>query len=143
SVQSMPGVVKVVVRKNFVGVVAEKPWQATQAAAKLNASWTPGTGLPDQRSFHETLRSQKPTRDTFLVNSKDVDQKLAGAVKVVKATYLYPYQMHASIGSACAVADVQAGKATIWSASQAVHPLRESSAMLLGLPQQNVHVGFK
>ena len=27
-----PGVVKVVVKKNFVGVVAEKPWQAIQAA---------------------------------------------------------------------------------------------------------------
>ena len=30
----MPGVVKVVVKKNFVGVVAEKPWQAMQAAAR-------------------------------------------------------------------------------------------------------------
>ena len=28
SVRGLPGVVKVVVRKNFVGVVAEKPWQA-------------------------------------------------------------------------------------------------------------------
>src|SRR5438876_8125991 len=143
SVKDLPGLVKVVVKKNFVGVVAEKPWQAIQAAGKLKVNWTPGSGLPSQRDFHDTMRNQKPTRDTFLVNSKDVDQKLAGAVKVVKATYLYPYQMHASIGSACAVADVQAGKATIWSASQAVYPLRESSAMLLGLPQENVHVVFK
>jgi CO/xanthine dehydrogenase Mo-binding subunit len=51
--------------------------------------------------------------------------------------------MHGSIGSACAVADVQGGKATIWSASQAVYPLRETSAMLLGLPPENVHVIFK
>ena len=35
SVAGMPGVVKVVVKGNFVGVVAEKPWQAIQAAAKL------------------------------------------------------------------------------------------------------------
>jgi len=35
SVRGLPGVVKVVVRKNFVGVVAEKPWQAIQAAGKL------------------------------------------------------------------------------------------------------------
>ena len=34
SVKDMPGVVKVVTRKNFVGVVAEKPWQAMQAAEK-------------------------------------------------------------------------------------------------------------
>ena len=36
SVAGMPGVVKVVVKKNFVGVVAEKPWQAVQAAEKLS-----------------------------------------------------------------------------------------------------------
>ena len=30
----MPGLVKVVVKKNFVGVVAQKPWQAIQAANK-------------------------------------------------------------------------------------------------------------
>src|SRR5439155_2243727 len=35
SVSGMPGVLAVVVKKNFVGVVAEKPWQAIQAAAKL------------------------------------------------------------------------------------------------------------
>ena len=143
SVKDQPGFVKVVVKKNFVGVVAEKPWQAIQAAGKLKVTWTPASGLPDQRAFHDTLRNQKPTRDTFVVNSKDVDQKLAGAAKVVKATYLYPYQMHGSIGSACAVADVQGGKATIWSATQAVYPLRDTSAMLLGLPSENVHVIFK
>src|SRR5512135_2120929 len=35
SVRDLPGVVKVVVRKNFVGVVAEKQWQAEQAANQL------------------------------------------------------------------------------------------------------------
>ena len=76
SVAGMPGVVKVVVKKNFVGVVAEKPWQAIQAAAKLKATWTPGVGLPSQRGFHDYLRNQKPTRDTLLVNSKDVDETI-------------------------------------------------------------------
>ena len=42
SVEGMPGLVKVVVKKNFVGVVAEKPWQAMQAADKLKVTWTPG-----------------------------------------------------------------------------------------------------
>ena len=46
SVKDVAGVVKVVVRNNFVGIVAEKPWQAIQAAAKLKATWTAGTGLP-------------------------------------------------------------------------------------------------
>ena len=143
SVKNVPGLVKVVVRQNFVGVVAEKPWQAMQAASTLKASWTPGRGLPSQESFHEYLRNHKETRDTLAVNSKDVDEKLAGAATVVKATYRYPYQMHASVGSACAVADVQADKATIWSATQAVYPLRSTAAMVLGMQPQNVRVIFR
>src|SRR2546428_10625005 len=143
SVKDLPGVVKVVVKKNFLGVVAEKPWQAIQAANKLKAVWTQGTGLPKHSEIHDYLRNRKPTRDTFAVNSKDVDEKLASAAKVMKATYLYPYQMHGSIGSSCAVADVQNGKATVWSASQAVYPLRNTVAMVLGLQPENVHIIFK
>jgi len=104
SVKDMPGVVKVVVRKNFVGIVAEKPWQAIQAAAKLKVDWTPGAGLPSHADFYQHVRNQKPTRDTMSVNSKDVDEKLASAATVVKATYYHPYQMHGSVGSSCAVA---------------------------------------
>ncbi len=143
SVRDLPGVVKVVVKKNFVGVVAEKPWQAIQAANALKATWTPGAGLPPHRDFFDYLRSQKPTRDTFLVNSKDVDDQLSRAAKVVKATYLHPYQMHGSIGSSCAVADVQGDRATIWSATQAVYPLRDTVATILGIPQQNVRAIFR
>src|SRR5262249_2706705 len=87
SVKDLPGVAKVVVKKDFVGVVAEKPWQALQAANKLKVTWTPGTGLPKQTEIHNYLRTKKPTRDTFLVNSKDVDDKLGQAAKVIKATY--------------------------------------------------------
>src|SRR6202011_239190 len=47
SVQGMPGLVKVVVKKNFVGVVAEKRWQAMQAADKLKVSWSHVAGLAD------------------------------------------------------------------------------------------------
>ncbi|MEO8259941.1 MAG: molybdopterin cofactor-binding domain-containing protein [Acidobacteriota bacterium] len=143
SVAGMPGLVKVVVKKNFVGVVAEKPWQAIQAAARLKATWTPGVGLPSQRSFHDSLRSQKPTRDTAMVNSKDVDETIGRAAQVVKATYLYPYQMHGSIGSACGVADVRGDQATLWSASQAVHPLKNSTARVLGIRPDSVRVIFK
>ena len=51
SVYGMPGVVKVVVRENFIGVVAEKPWQAEQAARQLKVVWNEGTRLPDQGTF--------------------------------------------------------------------------------------------
>jgi CO/xanthine dehydrogenase Mo-binding subunit len=142
SVASMPGVVKVVVKKNFIGVVAEKPWQALQAAGKLKVTWTPAPPLPKQSGFANHLRTQ-PARDTFLVNSNDVDAKLAGAASVLKATYFHPYQMHGSFGSSCAVASVVDDKATLWSATQAVWYQKSSCAMVLGLKPENVHVIFK
>ena len=141
SVRDIPGFVKVVVKKNFVGVVAEKPWQAMQAAAKLKATWTPGAGLPEHASFYDFLRRQ-PSRDALSVDSGDVDEKLTRAAAVVKATYLHPYQMHGSMGTSCAVADVRSNEATIWSASQAVWGVRSAAATLLGLPGENVRVMF-
>lgn len=143
SVLGMPGLVKVVVRKNFVGVVAEKPWQALQAARRLKVRWKPAEALPRQATFYQHLRDQKPTRDTLTVDSKDVDQKLAAAARVVRATYHYPYQMHGSIASSCAVADVRENSATLWSATQAVYPMRSTAAMILGLEPRDVRVIYR
>jgi nicotinate dehydrogenase subunit B len=143
SVSGMPGFVKVVVRKNFVGVVAEKNWQAVQMARALKVTWSSAPDLPKQETFYEHLRNQKPTRDTMSVNSKDVDEKLASSAIVVKATYNHPYQMHGSVGSSCAVADVQGDKATVWSPTQGVWHQRATLAMLLNLKPENVRVIFR
>jgi CO/xanthine dehydrogenase Mo-binding subunit len=141
SIAGMPGVVKVVIRKNYVGVVAEKPWQAIQAANRLKVSWSAGTGLPGNAEYYDYMRKQ-PSRDTMVVDSGDVDAKLKSAADVVRATYTYPFQMHGSIGSSCAVADVQNGKTTVWAASQNVYALRGSTATLLGVAPDTVRVVF-
>jgi nicotinate dehydrogenase subunit B len=141
SVQHIPGLIKVVVRNNFVGVVAEKQWQAAQAAKDLKVTWKPGGGLPAQKDFYDSMRKQA-SRDVMLVNSKDVDDKLRSSAHVLKARYSYPYQAHGSIGSSCAVADVQADHATIWSPTQSVYPTQHGISMLTGLPADSVRVIF-
>ena len=141
SVEHVPGLIKVVVRNNFVGVVAEKQWQAAQAAKTLKVTWKPGTGLPAQKDFYDHMRKQ-PSREVMLVNSKDVDDKLKSSSHVLKATYSHPYQAHGSIGSSCAVADVQADHATVWSATQSVYPTRHSVSVLTALPLDSVRVIF-
>ena len=141
SIKDLPGIVKVVTRKNYVGIVAEKQWQAVQAAQRLQVTWSAGSGLPSQAQDYEYMRKQ-PARDTIVVDSGDVEARIASAANTVRATYMYPFQMHGSIGSSCAVADVQNGKATVWAASQNVYALRGSSAQLLGLPPEAVHVVF-
>ena len=142
SVKNLAGVVKVVVKKNFVGVVAEKPWQAIQAASQLKVTWSAGAGLPSHATFYAHMRTQ-PARDALTVDSKDVEERLAAAATVLKATYLHPYQMHGSMGSSCAVADVEGEKATVWSPTQGVWYQKSTVAMLLGLKPENVHVIFR
>ncbi len=142
SVKDIPGLVKVVVKKDFVGVVAEKQMHAAQAAAKLKVNWSAGTGLPSQAGFYEWMKKQ-PSRDALMVDSKDTAQALSGGATTVSATYHHPYQMHASIGASCAVADVQGDKATLYSPTQGVWHQRSSAAMLLGLKPENVRVIFK
>jgi CO/xanthine dehydrogenase Mo-binding subunit len=143
SVRDLPGLVRVVRRNDFLGVVAEKPWQALQAARALRATWTEGAGLPPRDRLYEDLRARTPRRDTLAVDSGDVDARLAAAATVVRATYRYPYQMHGSLGTSCAVADVGADRATIWSATQAVYPMSSSVATLLGLERGRVRVIFR
>jgi nicotinate dehydrogenase subunit B len=142
SVRHVSGIVRVVRRHNFVGVVAEKPWQAVQAAAALKVTWSDGVALPLHDRLYEYLRGSA-TRDAYVVDSGNVDRRLTEAARVVRATYRHPYQMHGSLGTSCAVADVRTGEATIWSATQAVYPLRSTVAALLGLSDERVRIVFR
>ena len=141
SVRHFPGLIKVVVRKNFVGVVAEKQWQAAQAARALKVDWKPGPGLPPQKDFYDYMRKQ-PSHDLMLVDSEDVEDKLKSSAGILKATYLHPFQAHGSIGSSCAVADVQPERATVWSPTQSVYPTQHGVSALTGLPFEKVRVIF-
>jgi CO/xanthine dehydrogenase Mo-binding subunit len=141
SVRGIAGLVKVVVRQNFVGVVAERQTQAIAAAGELKVVWTTGSGLPAQQDFYDYIRKQ-PSHDVLMVDSQDVEQRLAQAATVLKATYCHPYQAHGSMGASCAVADVRAGKAIVWSPTQSVYPTRKGVATLVGLPLDDVRVIF-
>jgi nicotinate dehydrogenase subunit B len=139
SVRDLPGLKKVVVRKDFVGVVAETQYQAVLAARQLVVQWNPGPKLPAQNTFFEHLQ-QQPSHDALSVDSQDIGTQLAAAGTLLRARYTYPYQMHGSVGASCAVADVKPDGATIWSATQSAYPTRSVVAVLLGLPIDSVRV---
>ena len=146
SVAGLPGNVQVVVKNNFVGVVADTEWHAIQAVKALKVTWSQPIALPDQTNLY-TWMQQQPSADSYTVNSGDTDQMLKQAATKVSARYLYPYQMHGALASSCAVADVRGGSgsnatAKIWSATQGVYPQRDSVAQVLGIPNTNVRVTF-
>lgn len=141
SVHSIPGLIKVVVHNDFVGVVAETQFAAVQAARRLACKWEPGPALPAQATFFEWMQKQ-PSRDELTVDSGDVTQKLGTAQKVVRARYTFPYQMHGSLGPSCAVAHVNGQGATVWSPTQSVYPTRSCIANILDIPPDNIRVIF-
>jgi nicotinate dehydrogenase subunit B len=138
SVRGLAGV-QIVVRKDFVGVVAETQYQAVLAARQLVVRWKPGPELPAQASFYDHMQKQA-SRDELSVDSGDASGQLDGDVGVLQATYTYPYQMHGSVGTSCAVADVSADRAIVWSATQSAYPTRSIVAKLLNMPLESVRV---
>ena len=65
---------------------------------------------------------------------------MANAATRLSATYDIPFQMHASIGPSCGVADVQGDHATVYSGTQDSYGMRNNLAKLLNLPAENIHV---
>jgi nicotinate dehydrogenase subunit B len=139
SVQHIAGPLKIVIRQDFVGVVAGTQYEAMQAARQLAVRWNDGPELPPQKDFFEHLQRQS-SKDTLSVDSGDVERALAAAGNILRARYTYPYQMHGSVGASCAVADVKADSATIWSATQSAYPTRSIASRLLNLPIEKVRV---
>ncbi len=141
SASTMPGVVRIVRKGTFLGVVAEREEQAIRAAKALAVKWSAAPVLPEQAQLFSHFKAQA-TSERRVAESGDVDAILRSATRTVRATYRWPFQLHASIGPSCAVADVRDGKATVWSATQGAHQLCAPIAGLLGLPVENVRVIF-
>jgi CO/xanthine dehydrogenase Mo-binding subunit len=141
SVRELPGVVRVVREGDFVGVVCEREEQAITAARALKVTWRGGAHLPAMAALHDAL-VQSPSTPRVLVNRGDVDGALKRAAAPLDREYRWPYQMHASIGPSCGVADVRKDGATVWTASQGVFDLRGALAGLLGLPAERIRAIF-
>ncbi|MBB2170380.1 molybdopterin-dependent oxidoreductase [Gluconacetobacter aggeris] len=133
SVAGLPGLVDVVVQGDFVGVVAEREEQAEEAARRLRVSWRK-VDLPDLSDLEAALLAN-PSTPRRLLDRGDVDAGAENAAIRMDRTYLWPYQMHASIGPSCAVAEWRGGRLTVWSGTQNPHMLRADIALLTGLEE--------
>jgi nicotinate dehydrogenase subunit B len=139
SVADIPGLIAVVTIGDFVGVIAEREENAVKAAAQLKVTWKPTPALPDLKDIETALRAH-PSAPRTLLDKGDVDAAIAAAAKPMPRTYIWPYQMHGSIGPSCAVADYQQGRVRVWSGTQNPHVLRTDLALLLQRPEPEIEV---
>jgi nicotinate dehydrogenase subunit B len=140
SIANIPGA-QIVRRGDFVGVVAEREWDAVKAAQQLAVTWEESPALPDRAKLPEVLRAAKTT-DTVVVNIGDAEKGFAQAAYVASAAYFSPYQAHAPFGPNCALADVGAESALVLSSTQDIYASRTMLATLLGLPIERVRVQY-
>jgi nicotinate dehydrogenase subunit B len=141
SVVDIPGV-QIVRRNNFVGVVAEREWDAVRAARQLDVTWKPFAAvLPGHEGLFESFRAAE-TDDLIDTDIGNVEAALPHAAHVVSATYRGPYQSHGTMAPNCAVADVTADAALVMCSDQAIYSTRTGVARLLGLAVEQVRVRY-
>ncbi len=139
ALKGMPGNPRVYAKGGFVGVVADTEFAAIQAAAAVKVQWLGGQGLGKPEDIKHRLQTTVAT-DKVLVDTLTPDAFKAPGLKLVEAEYLHPFQMHASIGASCAMADVTADGATVWSPTQSSFLTRDSLATMLGMPPEKVRL---
>jgi len=138
SIRHVPGA-RVVRVGDFLGVVADSEWAAVRAAAELKVTWSAGPPLVGDAGVKDWARRGPFAKDEVLI-SRGSTAALATHPALQRATYFWPVQSHASLGPSCAVAEVGAERATIWSASQATHRYQPALARVCGLPRESVRV---
>lgn len=140
SIAAIPGIVKLVVIGDFIGIVAEREEQAIKAAQTLQVSWKDWRrNLPQMTDVAQALRDN-PHSTRVVHDTGNVDAALASADRRITRSYLWPYQLHASIGPSCALADYQPQQLRVWSGTQNPHLLRADLAWLLEYPEAQIDI---
>ena len=147
SIKDIPGA-KVVQIKDFLAVVAEKEWNAVKAAKALKVTWSQSKpNFPGHDKLYDHIR-----KAPVVVRSSDpgnvgaprqrdngsVEDGFKQAARIIEGEYEYPTQSHASMGPACAVADVRDGGARFGPARRSPMTARGGIAELLDLPPEKV-----
>lgn len=139
SVAHIQGLVGVVAIGDFVGIVATREEIAIEAAKSLKVVWRAPPEWPDLNAPEKAIRAN-PATPRKLADLGNVDMALAGSAQPMNRTYVWPYQMHGSIGPSCAVADYRETGLTVWSGTQNPFPMRRDLALLLDMPEDLIQV---
>jgi nicotinate dehydrogenase subunit B len=136
AVEKLPGVLKVHRDGNFIGVIAEREYQAIVAMKALSAAtvWDESETLPEASKIYDHLKSLPAKNDVILNRASAVPP----GGKTLSAQFTRPYHMHGSIGPSCAIALFKDEALTVWSHGQGMFPLQASVAELLRLPKAKV-----
>jgi isoquinoline 1-oxidoreductase beta subunit len=125
-----------------VAVVAETWWQADQARQQLQVEWDTGHGdsTADYAARAAALRSDSGETQR---NDGDVEAAIAGAARVVEASYHYPFVAHANMEPQnCTARFDDSGRLEFWAPTQNPKGGRALVARVLDIPESRIHVNL-
>ena len=137
--------VQVVQVGNFLGVVAPREYDAIQAAAQLKVSWVTQQVLPGVGNQYKLMQQQDAAGQTvnkIAASSGNITAGFLSASKILAQNYVYPYNIHGSIGPGCSVADVTPTSALVLSNTQGIYRLQGTIAQTLNLSLNQVRVQY-
>ncbi len=141
--ENMPGVVKVVLEEDFVGVVAETLIQAENAKRKIKVDWA----TQKDWTTDDIVEMTKVGKGESMVIQKEGnasstldDAEEANTEGFLKMEFSSPIGAHAQIEPNGAVAFVEGDHATIEMSTQVVGMTRKEVADRLGLDEEHVNV---
>jgi nicotinate dehydrogenase subunit B len=141
SIKDIPGA-RVVWNQGFLGVVADKEWDAIRASQQLKLEWSDAKPpFPDRAALYDHIR-KTPARKRQVEGKEagNVDDAFKTAARVITAEYEWPFQSHASMGPACSLVEIKDGHVMCWTGSQKSHFVRAGIAAILQVPEDNVRV---
>jgi nicotinate dehydrogenase subunit B len=140
SIKDIPGA-RVVWQDAFLGVVADKEWDAIQAMQNLKVQWSQEKPpFPPQATLYDVIRKSPVRKRAVEQNVGNVDDAFKTAARVIEAEYEWPYQSHASMGPACSLVEIKDGFVTCYTGSQKSHFVQQGLSLILDVPLEKVHV---
>lgn len=139
SISHIPGA-RVVRMNNFIGVLAQREWDAVKAANQLEVDWDLPESLPTNENLFSQMESG-PTNERLALEEGDV-AAFNNAPVTTQFDATGPYQAHVPFAPNCALAEVTDNAALIMCSSQDIYNTRTSIANLLGLSPEQVRVQY-
>ena len=134
------GVLKIVVKGNFVGIITQREYQAVKAERHLKShtKWTASAPLPETENLFKHIKKIAKKPET-IKNEGDFEAVTPG-MQTIKSRYTKPYLMHGSMGPACGIAMYDGEVLHVWSHSQGIYPLREALASMFKMDSDKIHI---
>jgi isoquinoline 1-oxidoreductase subunit beta len=126
-----------------VAIVADSWWHAVSARKRLRVSWKQHPTSAESTSSHAARAlelSREPAQRSIRTDGNVEQAMRQPGVRIVEASYSYPFIPHAPLEPQNTTAHFTDGKLELWSATQTPQSGRTLVARTLEIPEENITI---